>query len=92
MIEEKKIDVVIGMDTWQEATLVAKVGNKAQVPVISFAAPSITPPLMPSRWPFLIAMDDNDSAQINCMADLVCAYNWRKERPQEFKFYGMWVL
>lgn len=78
MIKEKKIDVVIGMDTWQEATLVAKVGNQAQVPVISLVAPSITPPLMPSRWPFFIAMDGDDSAQINCMADLVCAYNWRK--------------
>ncbi|KAF3451390.1 hypothetical protein FNV43_RR07485 [Rhamnella rubrinervis] len=72
------MDVIIGMDTWQEATLVAKVGNQSKVPVISFAAPSITPPLMINRWPFLIAMDSSDSAQINCMADLVCAYNWRK--------------
>lgn len=78
MIKENKIDVVIGMDTWQEATLVAKVGSQAKMPVISFAATSITPPLMESRWPNLIAMDGNDSAQINCMADLVCTYNWRK--------------
>lgn len=78
LIKENKIDVVIGMDTWQEATFVAKVGNQAQIPLISFAAPSITPPLMTNRWPFVIAMDNDASAQINCIADLVCAYNWRK--------------
>lgn len=78
MIKENKIDVVVGMDTWQEATLVAKVGNEAQIPVISFVAPSITPPLMTNRWPFLIAMDNDASPQVNCIADLICAYNWRK--------------
>ncbi|KAH7544922.1 hypothetical protein FEM48_Zijuj01G0037300 [Ziziphus jujuba var. spinosa] len=78
LIKENKIDVVVGMDTWQEATLVAKVGNEAQIPVISFVAPSITPPLMTNRWPFLIAMDNDASPQVNCIADLICAYNWRK--------------
>ena len=78
MIKEKKAEVIIGMETWQEAALVGKVGNQTQVPVISLVAPSLTPPQMQLRWPFLLSMANNASAEINCIADLVCTYNWRK--------------
>ncbi|GLT62058.1 hypothetical protein SLA2020_347230 [Shorea laevis] len=40
--------------------------------------PAITPPLMERRWPFLIQMANNGSAQIKCIADIVRAYNWKR--------------
>ncbi|KAG6691215.1 hypothetical protein I3842_10G055100 [Carya illinoinensis] len=76
--EIKKFEVIIGIHTWQEAARVAIVGGQAHVPVISFAAPAINPPLMPSRWPFLIQMAQNGSQQIKCIADIVHAYNWKR--------------
>ena len=32
------MQVIVGMDTWQQAALAAEIGNQAQVPVLSLAA------------------------------------------------------
>ncbi|KAL9325270.1 hypothetical protein ACSQ67_005915 [Phaseolus vulgaris] len=78
MIMRQKMQVIIGMHTWEEAASVAELVRKSQVPVISFAAPSITPPLMPIRWPSLVRMANNGTAYAKCVADMVHAYSWQR--------------
>ncbi|KAF9672419.1 hypothetical protein SADUNF_Sadunf11G0039700 [Salix dunnii] len=78
LIKEKKVEVIIGMDKWEEASLVANIGNQSQVPILSFAAPGRTPILTSLRWPFLIRMASDGSEQMRCIAALVHSYNWRR--------------
>ncbi|KAK9936487.1 hypothetical protein M0R45_013327 [Rubus argutus] len=78
LIKEKKVKLLMGMETWQEAALVAGVANRAQIPLISFAAPTITPPLIQSRWPFLIRIASDAAAQMKCIADIVSLYTWKR--------------
>ncbi|XP_077251166.1 glutamate receptor 2.7-like isoform X1 [Tasmannia lanceolata] len=78
LISELKIKAIVGITAWQEAILIANVGNREQIPVISFSAPAISPPMMLERWPFLVLMSNNYSAEMSCIASLVRSYGWRK--------------
>ncbi|KAJ4703591.1 Glutamate receptor [Melia azedarach] len=78
LIKKKKVKVIIGMETWEAAAVVADIASRAEVPVLSFAAPAITPPSISLRWPFLIRMASDDSEQMKGIAALAQFYNWRR--------------
>jgi len=66
------------METWQEAAIVADFGAKFQIPTISFSSPLVSSSSMHLRWPFLIQMAQNQSAQMNFIADTVHGFNSQK--------------
>ncbi|PIA57957.1 hypothetical protein AQUCO_00500113v1 [Aquilegia coerulea] len=78
LISLKQVDAIINMDEGKEAGLVTELANRAQVPILSFTATSITPQLASVRWPFLIRMANNDSLQMQCIASIVGSYGWHR--------------
>ncbi|KAK7252107.1 hypothetical protein RIF29_35831 [Crotalaria pallida] len=97
MIRNQKVQVIVGMQKWTDAAQVAELGSQAQVPVISFSAPSVTPPLMAIRWPYLVSLGNNGTAYVKCVADIVHAYSWPKivaiyEDDGYGRDYGMLAL
>ncbi|KAL2494936.1 Glutamate receptor 2.7 [Forsythia ovata] len=78
LIGKKKVQLIVGTRTWEEAALAADVGKRAQVPVLSLAEASSPQLLTQDRWPFLVQMATDSREQINCIADIVNSYHWRK--------------
>lgn len=78
LINNEKVKVIAGMETWEETAVVAEIASRVQVPILSFAAPAVTPLSMSRRWPYVIRMASNDSEQMKCIADLAQKYNWRR--------------
>uniref|UniRef100_A0A6N2LUQ6 Glutamate receptor n=1 Tax=Salix viminalis TaxID=40686 RepID=A0A6N2LUQ6_SALVM len=62
-----------------QADLVIELGEKAQVPIISFSASS--PSLASIRSPYFFRATLDDSAQVNAISTLVQSFGWREAVP-----------
>eukprot|EP00262_Sarcandra_glabra_P005182 TRINITY_DN16532_c0_g1_i1.p1 TRINITY_DN16532_c0_g1~~TRINITY_DN16532_c0_g1_i1.p1 ORF type:complete len:633 (+),score=38.08 TRINITY_DN16532_c0_g1_i1:64-1962(+) len=78
LTNQQQVTAIIGPSTWQETALVADIGSRMQVPVLSFATAAVNTPLMSLRWPYLVRMMNSDSIQMKCIAAIVESYKWRK--------------
>ncbi|KAD7117884.1 hypothetical protein R6Q59_005090 [Mikania micrantha] len=78
LIDKENVQVIVGMDTWEETSMVAKIGQHAKVPVISLTADALRP-LSRLRWPFLVQMTNlGMHDEVRCIVSVVQSYNWKR--------------
>nr|POF09066.1 glutamate receptor 2.2 [Quercus suber] len=76
LMKNENVHAIIGPQRSTQAKFVAKLGEKAHVPILSFSATS--PFLSPNHNPFFIQTTQDDSAQVKALATLIQAYGWRE--------------
>ncbi|KAJ6758725.1 IONOTROPIC GLUTAMATE RECEPTOR [Salix koriyanagi] len=79
LIKNVEVQAILGPSTSMQANLVIELGEKAQVPIISFSASS--PSLASIRSPYFFRATNNDSAQVNAISALVQSFGWREAVP-----------
>ncbi|XP_017250102.1 glutamate receptor 2.8-like isoform X1 [Daucus carota subsp. sativus] len=69
LVNDDQVYAIIGPQYSKEATFVAEIGGKSQVPIISFSVTSSS--LWPSQNPYFIRTTLPDSSQLECITSLV---------------------
>uniref|UniRef100_A0A1D1YS45 Glutamate receptor n=1 Tax=Anthurium amnicola TaxID=1678845 RepID=A0A1D1YS45_9ARAE len=76
LIDEKKVQAILGLRTWPQTAEVAELGDRASVPVLSFA--DGVPSWATDRWPFLLQFTPSYSPQITAISAIIGSWHWRK--------------
>ncbi|KAF9662011.1 hypothetical protein SADUNF_Sadunf18G0008800 [Salix dunnii] len=79
LIKNVEVQAILGPTTSMQASFVIDLGEKAQVPIISFSASS--PSLTSIRSTYFVRATLNDSTQVNTISELVKAYKWTEAVP-----------
>ncbi|GLT56896.1 hypothetical protein SLA2020_299090 [Shorea laevis] len=79
LIKNAQVQAIIGPENSMQANFIIDVGNKAQVPIISFSATS--PSLSSTRRPYFLRATHNDSSQVKAISAIIQAFGWREAVP-----------
>ncbi|KAK1276938.1 Glutamate receptor 2.8 [Acorus gramineus] len=79
LLKSKQVHAIIGPQTSSQAVFVSDLGNRSQVPVVSFSAtcPSLSSP----DNPYFVRTVLSDSFQAPAIAALASAFKWRQLVP-----------
>lgn len=75
-MKNTQAQVIIGPYRSSQAEFIIDIGNKIQVPIISFSATS--PALAPERTPYFVRTTNNDSSQVAAISAFVKSFGWRE--------------
>ncbi|KAL3746131.1 hypothetical protein ACJRO7_015135 [Eucalyptus globulus] len=76
LMENEEVHAILGPKWSSQAKFVINLGEKAQVPIISFSATS--PSLSPTQSHYFVRTAYDDSSQVGALAAVVQAYGWRE--------------
>ncbi|KAM0939242.1 putative periplasmic binding protein-like I [Dioscorea sansibarensis] len=79
MNSSTQAQVIIGPYTSSQAEFIIDLGNKTQIPIISFSATSLA--LAPARTPYFVRTTNNDSSQVAAISAFVKSFGWREVVP-----------
>lgn len=79
LIKTVEAQAILGPETSTQTKFVADLGDKAQVPIITFSATS--PSLSPSQNQYLFQATQNDSSQVKAICSLIQSFGWREAVP-----------
>ncbi|KAK8993283.1 hypothetical protein V6N11_033384 [Hibiscus sabdariffa] len=76
LINKEEVNAIIGPQTSAQARVVMDIGQKAQVPIISYSATS--PSLSTTQNPFFVRTALDDASQAKAIAAMVQSYVWHE--------------
>ncbi|XP_078150597.1 glutamate receptor 2.7-like [Carex rostrata] len=79
LLKNEQVEAIIGPQTSSQAKFLIELGNKSNVPIISFSANS--PSISSSQTPYFIRTSWNDSSQATVIASIAQHFNWREVVP-----------
>ncbi|CAK9325237.1 unnamed protein product [Citrullus colocynthis] len=75
LISMEQVRVLIGPQTWEEVSVVAKVGNENQIPVLALA--NDMPKWATERLKFLVQASPSQFNQMRAIAAIIGSWDWR---------------
>nr|DAD27619.1 TPA_asm: hypothetical protein HUJ06_029087 [Nelumbo nucifera] len=79
LLKNTQVQAIIGPQTSAEANFVIDLGNRTQVPIVSFSATS--PSLSSAETPYFVRTALNDSSQVKAIAAIFQAFGWKEAVP-----------
>ncbi|XP_068311568.1 glutamate receptor 2.9-like [Pyrus communis] len=79
LIKNVQVQAIIGPASSMQAALLIILGEKAQVPIISYSA--TIPSLTSIRSPYFIRAAQNDSSQVKAISAIIHAFGWGEVVP-----------
>ncbi|KAJ8561139.1 hypothetical protein K7X08_027329 [Anisodus acutangulus] len=79
LLKNVEVEAIIGPISSMQADFIINLGEKSQVPIISFSATS--PSLSSFRNPYFVRATQNDSSQVETISSIIQSFGWRQVVP-----------
>ncbi|KAL1204548.1 Glutamate receptor 2.2 [Cardamine amara subsp. amara] len=79
LIKNNKVKAILGPWSSMQAQFVIEIGQKSQVPIVSYSATS--PFLTSRRSPYFLRATFEDSSQVNAIKAIIKLFGWREVVP-----------